>query len=61
MSAPRKRVVLFDDPDYQLEDGAYMEFRLTYAGPLYSTQQDQRGRVVDKRAGHKHEIRQHFP
>ena len=60
MSAPRKRTVLFDDPDYQLEDGAYMEFRLTYAGPLYATQRGAQGAQRDRRSDHKHAIRRVF-
>lgn len=60
MSAPRKRVVLLNDPDYQPDEGARMEFRLTYAGPLYATQPSHQYLNRDKRAGHKQELRRCF-
>ena len=37
-----------------------MEFRLTYQGPLYSTQNSPRPGQLDKRADHKYEIRNAF-
>ena len=37
-----------------------MEFRLTYAGPLYATQREPAPLQADNRAGHKHEIRKIF-
>ena len=43
---------VYNDPG----DGAHMEFRLTYEGPLYSTQKDPVGQP-HKRAEHKHDIR----
>jgi hypothetical protein len=57
---PAKRVVLIDDPYNQPEDGPDMEFRLTYNGPLYSTQGDPPQHQQDKRAGHKHILRRAF-
>jgi hypothetical protein len=57
---PGKRVVLIDDLYNPLEDGPHMEFRLTYNGPLYSTQGDPPPNQQDKRAGHKHVLRKTF-
>jgi len=37
-----------------------MEFRLTYNGPLYSTQGEPPQHQKDKRAGHKHTLRKKF-
>lgn len=37
-----------------------MEFRLTYEGPLYATQRDPIDGQVDRRAGHKHDLRRVF-
>ena len=37
-----------------------VEFRLTYAGPLYATQREPAPLQADNRAGHKHEIRKIF-
>lgn len=37
-----------------------MKFRLTYEGPLYSTQRDSIGDQKDGKAKHKHMLRQHF-
>ena len=37
-----------------------MEFRLTYQGPLFSSQRDPEGQQTDARAGHKHDIRRKF-
>jgi hypothetical protein len=37
-----------------------MQFRLYYDGPLYSSQRDPLGDQIDKRAGHKHDIRRTF-
>jgi hypothetical protein len=54
------RVVLIDDPYNRPEDGAHMEFRLTYNGALYSTQGDPPEHQKDKRAGHKHTLRRVF-
>ena len=59
MNAPDK-IVYLDDPDYDPEERPHMQFRLTYDGPLCSTQQDKLTGQFDRRAGHKHEIRQQF-
>lgn len=37
-----------------------MKFRLFYQGPLYASNGDARGDQVDRRGGHKHEIRRVF-
>jgi hypothetical protein len=37
-----------------------VEFRLTYAGPLYATQREPAPLQADNRAGHKHQIRKSF-
>lgn len=37
-----------------------MEFRLTYRGPLYTSQQAAKAEQYDKRADHKHELRLAF-
>jgi hypothetical protein len=37
-----------------------MEFRLTYKGPLNSTQRDPTNSQPDKNAEHKHKLRKHF-
>ena len=52
-----QRVVLLEDPYNRPEDGDHMEFRLTYHGPLYSTQSDTPQHQQDRRSGHKHAIR----
>jgi hypothetical protein len=54
-----KRVVLTEDPDHQPEE-PWMEFRLTYQGPLRSSQRDPVGSQADPRANHKHDIRRTF-
>jgi hypothetical protein len=60
ISLPDRKVILKDDPDYQPHEGAFMQFRLTYEGPLLATQKDPVSGQVDRRAGHKHTIRQIF-
>jgi hypothetical protein len=59
MSDAPKRVVLTEDPYNQPEE-PWMEFRLTYEGPLYSTQREPQGAQRDPRADHKHHIRRIF-
>jgi hypothetical protein len=60
MNNAPKRVVLIEDPDYPQPEEPLMEFRLTYQGPLRSTQRDAENGQKDPRADHKHEIRQKF-
>lgn len=60
MIAPEKRVVIMDDLYNRPEDEPHMEFRLTYEGPLYSTQHDPVRGQPDKRRDHKHYIRLKF-
>lgn len=60
MIAPGRKVILLSDPDYQPDEGAYMQFRLTYEGPLFATQKDPVSGQVDRRSDHKHFIRQAF-
>ena len=55
-----KKIVLMQDRYNDPEDGDHMEFRLTYEGPLYSTQKDPVNGQPDKRAEHKHDIREVF-
>jgi len=54
-----KRIVLAEEPDHQPEE-PWMEFRLTYQGPLRSTQRDAEGSQSDRRKDHKHAIRRQF-
>ncbi len=54
------RVVLLDDPYNQPDEGCFMQFRLTYEGLLLATQRDPENGQRDKRADHKHDIRQAF-
>ena len=54
-----KRIVLMEDSDHQPEE-SWMEFRLTYQGPLRSTQRDPEENHVDPRKDHKHAIRRQF-
>jgi hypothetical protein len=56
MTAKGKRVLFDREPGFNFEE-TVLEFRLTYAGPLYSTQRDPVGGQPDKRAPHKHDIR----
>jgi hypothetical protein len=51
-----KRVVIVEDPHNQPEDGAGMEFRLTYAGPLHATQRDSRPGQPSRHMQNKHDI-----
>jgi len=53
-------VVLKEDPYNRPEDGEHMEFRLTYDGPLFSTQKDALDQQKDNNADHKHELRRRF-
>jgi len=48
------RVVLVSDPDGDPDEGALVEFRLTYEGPLLGASRS------NTRAKHKHEIRKRF-
>lgn len=59
MSNTQKRIVVVDDPENCPEE-PWMEFRLTYEGPLRSTQGEPWGDQRDPRAEHKHEIRRVF-
>lgn len=54
------RFVLLDDPYNQPDEGRFMQFRLTYEGPLFATQRDPISGQQDKRGIHKHDIRQAF-
>ena len=54
-----RELVFDDDPWARIEDAAFMEFRLTYAGPLYSTANDSETKAV-KRSDHKHDLRMAF-
>jgi len=58
-SVAAKRIVLLDDPDYRPEE-PWMEFRLTYRGPLRTMQEDPAPGQPDRRSGHKHTIRREF-
>lgn len=50
-----------NDPVSGYDNGSTaMEFRLTYAGPLLSTQRDPIGEQRNERAEHKHELRRVF-
>jgi hypothetical protein len=53
------RKVLLEDPDNRLDDGAFMEFRLTYEGRLLATQRDPMNSQPMKaeQRENKHEIR----
>jgi len=59
LASPRK-VTLASDPYNEPENGDFMEFRLTYDGPLYATQKEPLGGQADNRAGHKHDLRRVF-
>jgi hypothetical protein len=54
-----RRVVFDDDPYHRVEDGPFMEFRLTYDGLLFSTGNDS-CLGPDKRGDHKHHLRMAF-
>jgi hypothetical protein len=54
------RQVLWDDPDLWPFEGSKMRFRLTYEGPLPSTQGAARDGQPDPRAPTKHAMRQRF-
>jgi hypothetical protein len=58
-SRPYRRTLL-EDPYNQPEEGNHVEFRLTYEGLLLATQKDAPPHQSDKRADHKHTIRQKF-
>lgn len=59
MNSPRRKVWVFD-PDDRSEE-PWMEFRLTYQGPLYSTQVNNKsGRTRSRKLENKHRIRQNF-
>ena len=55
-----QRFVLLDDPYNPPDKGRFMQFRLTYEGPLFATQRDPISGQQDKRGVHKHDIRQMF-
>lgn len=59
MSLLPQRRVLLGEPISEWESGG-MEFRLTYAGPLYATQRDARPGEPVKHAANKHDIRLKF-
>jgi hypothetical protein len=59
MNASGKRV-LIEDPYNQPEIGTAMEFRLTYAGPLFATQRDDRPGQKSRHTENKHQIRTTF-
>ncbi len=54
------RFILLDDPYNQPDEGRFMQFRLTYEGLLLATQRDPLSGQQDKRANHKHDIREAF-
>jgi len=54
------RFTLLDDPYNQPDEGHFMQFRLTYEGPLFATQRDPISGQQDKRGVHKHDIRRAF-
>jgi hypothetical protein len=54
-----KKRVLLEDPENQPEEPS-MEFRLTYLGPLFATQNDPVGGQRDRRAENKKAIRKVF-
>lgn len=58
MNAPKRTVLLYD-PDQEPEVLG-MEFRLTYTGPLLSSQPDHVTARIDKRRDNKHHIRTVF-
>ncbi|AEH88399.1 hypothetical protein [Mesorhizobium opportunistum] len=53
----QKHRVLLEDPDFADPLGDIMEFRLTYAGPLYATQRDARPGQPPKATQNRHDIR----
>jgi hypothetical protein len=55
-----RRIILDDDLWFDWDGGDLMEFRLTFAGKLYSTGNDSVLSGRDKRANHKHELRMKF-
>ena len=56
---PPNRIVLRDDPTFSSLD-KFMKFHLHYEGPLYSGSGEARDGQVDKRGGHKHDVRRAF-
>lgn len=54
------RKIVFDEPDLWARNGGEMKFRLTYDGPLPSTQGAPRGQQPDPRGPAKHRMRQSF-
>jgi hypothetical protein len=61
MIAHVKRIILSDDPANRIEDGPQMQFRLTAEQQIFASQPGQVAkRNGDKRADHKHELRQKF-
>lgn len=60
LRAVGRKEVLLDDPANQPDEGACMQFRLTYEGPLFSTQRDSLGSQKDKQRENKHHIRRSF-
>jgi hypothetical protein len=59
MTQRASKITLFDDPHNQPGDQE-MEFRLTYDGPLFSTQNEPCGSQKDSKADHKHTLRKRF-
>ena len=55
MTAAKRRVLLWEPGE---PEGAVMDFRLTYEGPLYASGTDIRQEQA--RTPHKHQIRKHF-
>src|SRR5438552_3626826 len=55
----RRKIVLSDD-DFDRVGGDHMEFRLTYAGPLYATQREARPGQPSRHRENKRKIRSVF-
>jgi hypothetical protein len=55
-----QRVVLLHDPYHEPEAGPHMEFRLTYAGPLYAAGRDPVGNQPAAHRQHMHDVRKKF-
>src|ERR1700730_6938816 len=56
----RRKLVLIEDPYNQPEIGTAMEFHLTYAGPLFAIQRDDRPGQKPRHPENKHQIRTTF-
>lgn len=60
MNGGKKRVIFDGGPESRIEDAPFMEFRLTYAGPLYATQRDPIPGKPPKHTENRHHIRKTF-